>query len=185
MNNLVAGLLLLVGLGIIVWWSSANHRHKRDKFFRDEHMPTELQSASLVLSEERMRCDYPVPLSGQVDQVYRTTSGDLILVDTKTRKKPTVYESDRMQLSSYKVLLNHGDHPVARGVPVRGYGYIRFLIAGRPRYVRVGLASEAQVVALHDRYQQVTRGDVATGGPAGGRRACASCNYRDICPRRL
>lgn len=119
---------------------------KRWAWMRRENMPTELRSATLVLNEERLTCDAPVPMVGQPDQVYALLDGDLVIVDTKVRKWARAYKKDIAQLSVNRMLLLHSDHPAIAGRQVKPYGYIRVESSLRGvTYIRVDLRSQSEV----------------------------------------
>jgi len=128
------------------------HHLRRRRWQRAEAMPAELRTADLVLSECPIRTRYPLPLCGQPDQVYQALNGDLIVVDSKTRRVPRIYLHDIVQLSVYRVILRHGGFPPVAGRPVRPYGYIRCQWGGAVRYLPAPLLSETQVLALALRY---------------------------------
>ena len=123
-----------IGGGAFLW---------RDK----ECMPRELHTASIFMNEEPISCLKPIPIHGQVDQVFHTSRGKLIPLDTKTRAHHSIYESDIVQLSTYAVALRQ----MFPGMPVP-HGYIRTVIVGHGfksvRYHRVKLLSESQVVRI-------------------------------------
>lgn len=106
-----------------------------------ERMPPELRSAHLLLSEASIRATGPVFLHGRVDQVYRLDHGrgDLIVVDSKMRRRERAELDDVMQLSAYAMIL--------RLSPLRGHeealvsccGYLRFIWGGVSRYRKVSL----------------------------------------------
>ena len=127
MDSGVVIVIVLLAVGFAIRQFIANHRQRqrqrqRAAFFDREGMPDDLLLARLVLSEERLICDHPIPLSGRPDQVYRTDDNQLIIVDSKTRKRTKVYDKDRAQLSGYKVVIEHCGHRTVRGLVVRDYG---------------------------------------------------------------
>jgi hypothetical protein len=133
-------------------------RHlRRNHWQRAEAMPAELRTADLVLSECPIWTRRPLPLSGQPDQVYEALNGDLIVVDSKTRRVPRVYLHDIVQLSVYRVILRHCDFPPVAGRPVRPYGYVRCQWGRAVRYLPARLLSEQQVFGLALRYLETRR----------------------------
>lgn len=131
-----------------------------------ENMPQALRSATVFLNEEEVSTRLPVPLHGIADQVFKTSRGKLIVVDTKTRENFRVYTSDIIQLSVYGLILSvkyQGQHKVSP------HGYVRVVVgAGEAReqvgYIKVKLLPESQVVALWKKYQAIK-----------GRRVRAKC----------
>lgn len=117
-------------------------------FWREqENMPRELHTASIFMNEEPISCESPFPIHGQVDQVFHSSSGRLIPLDTKTRAHHKVYESDRVQLSAYGIALrqNFPGHPIT-------HGYIRTVIVGHEfksvRYHRIKLLSQTEFLRI-------------------------------------
>lgn len=112
---------------------------------RKENMPNELCAAQLFLSESDVSVQEPVAFHGRVDQVFLTTRGTLVVLDTKCRYNGKIKDSDVLQLSCYAFAL--------RGMydkPVEKYGYVRVVNKkhGRKkvRYVRVNLISDKNLI---------------------------------------
>lgn len=102
-------------------------RHDRtdglSQWLKDEKMPNELRKSVLYMNEQAISLQSPVRLNGKVDQVYRKRNGLLVLVDTKTRARHRVYDSDIYQLSLYALMLAMG-----RKEKVSGSAYVRTVI---------------------------------------------------------
>lgn len=115
-------------------------------WFHNERMPRVLRSAQLVLNESLVSTQQPFPLHGQVDQAFRTKRGQLVLVDTKTRREPVVHHDDITQLSLYAFILRtQGEKRLAP------YGYIRTVTSSHPDsksvyYHKVPILSSRQVL---------------------------------------
>lgn len=137
-------LVVPIALGKIDRW-----RHDRtdgvEKWFHDENMPAELRKATLYMNEQAISLQSPVRLNGQVDQVYRKRNGLLVLVDTKTRSRHRVYDSDIYQLSLYALILSIG-----RKEKVSGKAYVRTVIRTPTsrivRYHKVRLIPSAALI---------------------------------------
>lgn len=85
--------------GLAVFYS-----RKRLNWQNRENMPHILRCAYLALNEREL-----IDTSGKrvrVDQVFRSWSGRLIVVDSKTRKRHAVYSSDIEQVTNYANALN-------------------------------------------------------------------------------
>jgi hypothetical protein len=78
----------------------------RRLWYASERMPPELRNAHLLLSEASIRATGPVFLHGRVDQVYRLDHGrgDLIVVDSKMRRRDRAEVEAVMQLSAYALI---------------------------------------------------------------------------------
>lgn len=70
----------------------------RLRWMRAQNMPAELVRGRLLLSQEEVRTNRPVPLLGRPDQVFVADSGLLVAVDTKNRRWPQVFVADIVQL---------------------------------------------------------------------------------------
>ena len=125
-----------------------------------EGMPAALRGAELVLSEELICTQHPVPLHGRPDQVYRLERGlgPLVIVDTKRSVTGRVTPDMVVQLSVYATILRHAPLPGCGGVEVAPWGFVRLTQRGRkPRYVRVTLWTDQDIVAAYHQHQQRRR----------------------------
>lgn len=172
-DALVNPLLWFVGLVVAPfliakadrWRKSATtalkaRQQTQQQWWDKERMPEELRGARLFMNEEDIRAFEPVPLHGRVDQVFETRNGVLVPVDTKTRKYFRVYDSDIIQLSVYRLILEkmYGNrHTVSQ------HGYIRAVVLSEHgkeniRYLRVRLLSEGEIVELWQQYKALKTG---------------------------
>jgi len=119
-----------------------------------------------------MRVDEPVPICGTPDVVWINKSGLLIVGDYKSRVSGRVQESDIIQLSVYKLLLERTQHR-----PVCKYGYIHFKSGRR---VRVNLLDQRKIIALYNKYQKIISGD-SKAGRTDKRGYCRHCRYWEQC----
>lgn len=108
-------------------------------------MPGELRRGRLVLSEQEIEADHPVPLMARPDQVYETDAGYLVPVDLKFRAGGSVLSADRLQLSVAATILRSASRFNAS--PVAGHGYIRIQRGPHRRWVRVKLLPDSVVAA--------------------------------------
>lgn len=115
------------------------------KWFEDERMPAMLRNAVLYMNEKSISMAKPVHLEGRVDQVYLLESGMLMPVDTKTRDRHVVYDSDIMQLSMYAMILAYTTNRT-----VCDAGFVRTVIRTEQsrdvRYHFVRLLPESAIV---------------------------------------
>lgn len=96
----------------------------------------------------------PFPLSGIPDLVRQQDGGELAIHDLKTRARAVWFESDKIQLSLYKLLVER-----ATGRQVSSTGYIRARLPGRQdKLLPVPLYDEKALVALYDRYIDLLEG---------------------------
>lgn len=126
----------------------------------NERMPYQLRSAASFLNEDEVETEVPVPLHGKVDQVFKLSSGGLVPVDTKYRRRHRVFESDIIQLSVYAVILAH-----KYSEPVKNYGFVRTITDGpegqvSKHYHKVRLLSEERIVAMYHRVRRIKSGHI-------------------------
>lgn len=147
-------------------------------------MPEELATATLVMSEQLLRCEVPDFLVSKVDQVFLTPAGLLVPLETKTRSRPVVYPSDAVQLGVTAVLLANSDHRWSRH-PVASHGYVRIVTPEGTRYRPVDLPSTPEVLDLARRRRELLAGKGAPPQPARSAAACPKCASRSRCPQPL
>ncbi len=144
--------------------SQEEYDRARAEFFERERMPSELRNSYLAASEVSVFCVSPVPLHGRIDQLFQLPSGKCVILDTKYRPDRTVYDSDLVQMSAYRLILQNCRYQNAfHRHRMETYGYIRFVNENdngdfEIRYVRVDLLSNKQVVELWKRYQRIHYG---------------------------
>lgn len=114
----------------------------------------------------------PFPLSGIPDLIRQESGGELSIHDLKTRARAVWFESDKIQLSLYRMLVAR-----ATGRRVRAVGYIRARTPDGPdRLLEVPLYDEAQMVALYDRYMALLDGR-ETAKFSRSSALCALCGF--------
>ncbi len=123
------------------------------------------------LLEHFLKITDPVPLCGKADVIWITKQGILIIGDYKSRNFHQAYESEVIQLSVYRLLLEK-----SQPKPVADYGYIHF----KGKTVKVKLLSEQAVIALYRRYWNVIDGKV-NPCKAAGKRYCQYCSHLSEC----
>lgn len=118
-----------------------------------------------------MRIDEPIPIHGTPDVVWIDRDGVLIVGDYKSRTSCKVHDSDIIQLSVYKVLLER-----TQCRPVSNIGYVHF----KNSRACVKLLDEKTIIALYDQYQKIVRGKIkAKQTNKSG--YCQHCSYSKIC----
>jgi CRISPR/Cas system-associated exonuclease Cas4 (RecB family) len=157
-------------------------RYETRRWRSKEPLPQELAGARLWASEKEFRCNRPIRLRGRVDQVYRTRERILVPVETKRRQRQVVYESDRLQLSQYRLLLLHRFAAIFMPTAVAGYGYVRLVTPEGLHYERVELMTTEEVARVYDRYLDIMSGKTKPHY-CDAIRFCDSCAYRQYCPR--
>lgn len=142
-------------------------------------LPTELLDAGLLFSEKRFEISEPVQLSARLDRAYRLPSGQVVLVELKTRRTSRVYLSDVVQLSVQRIVVEHKAQ-----LPVAPYGYVVTQSPeGARRTRRVKLIDLTAVSALIDRREAILARRLEPQA-ASSHGLCGACAYRDVCPDR-
>tara|TARA_R110001583_G_scaffold141929_2_gene294217 strand:- start:1264 stop:1905 length:642 start_codon:yes stop_codon:yes gene_type:complete len=152
-------------------------RTLRQHWQSSEGMPDEIKRAKLFMSEENISCLLPTALHGTPDQVYRTSGGDLIPVDTKTGGG-RLYLSHTVQLSVYRTIL------IGMGHSVTSYGYVRLVVDRRVTYKKVELWTPERIVQLKERRDGLKRGDL-TPRTHHNAKLCAGCHYQQKCEKKV
>lgn len=169
----------IVVLVVLVVWEAARQWRWHAGAARRSTWPAELHDARLVYSERLFRTEGAVPISARVDRVYRLRSGQLVLLELKTRSSDRVYLSDVIELSAQRVAL-HGQ----TGEPVAEHAWVVVQrgAAGLESFRRVKLMSTDGVHRLLQHRNDVLAGRVA---PMFTRAAgvCCRCQYLNKCER--
>lgn len=182
--------LLVLALVCLVGWiafrlvesSGGDGEQDRYEVVERRSMPPAIAEGELVLSEQYLRTDRPRRLGARFDQVYRVGT-ELVPVETKTRFRKKWRRYDQIELSVQAAVLRHARPGSMRDLTVSRYGWVRIAPPGRkPTYLPVPLLDDAELVALHDAYWRVRRGEVsAASAPASV--TCERCAYLPKCPR--
>lgn len=177
MEGVVITIIFVVGIGFVSRWLGSMELQAKqalqpqsgeldlEVWWRKENMPNTLKHSTLLFNEKPLSVQTPVPLHGQVDQVFQHESGKVIPVDTKSRAKVRVYKSDVIQLSVYAVVLAEKGHQVSK------YGYVRVVVPGEAlhiQYVKVRLLSTDQIVSLWHRHDALRRKEAVGLCTCGG-----------------
>ena len=162
---------ILVVAGLVTIIVIAIRERKRSQWDARENRPPLLRVSRLEMSERPLSGRHP-PLRGRVDQVYRTPSGELVLVETKSRSR--VYAPDIVQVSAYAAMLEDQGHRVA------GTGYVRCAPpSGDVFYQPVQLLDNGELVQLYQRRQSLLAGAPPRKAAHAG--ICRNCVYLEEC----
>jgi hypothetical protein len=127
--GVIAAILALTGCWVLVRVETLAKSKPRstgtDEFIKKERLPSVLQQSTLFLSEEVLKIEVPVYLTGVPDQVWLLGNGKLVITDTKTHSKTT--DDDIEQISMYRILVEQ-----ATGREVADYGFVRLAPKGKP-----------------------------------------------------
>lgn len=148
---------------------------RRPRMQLERGMPGQLRDAKIVLQEESVRSP-ALGLVAKPDRVYQVGE-ELVVVELKTRLQPRVYESDRIELSVQRAVLEAERRaPVSR----RGWVLTHDPRNGKRTALPVELMDRDQIFALRDRYHALLAGRTAPM-PARSVRQCEQCAYLQQC----
>lgn len=148
-------LLSLLIVAVIYQWITAKRKDKLTPY----------------MLEHFFKITQPVPLCGKPDVVWQNRKGTLIIGDYKNRLQHKVYDSDIIQLSVYRLLLEKNQPK-----PVADYGYIHF----KGLSIKVKLLHEQAIIALYHRYWQIVDGQVKPC-KITTKNFCRYCSHQHSC----
>ncbi len=137
-----------------------------------------LRDAELVYVEKTFRTTSPVLIAAKLDRAYRLPSGQLVLLELKTRWNGGPNLSDVIQLSAQRVALS-----AATGQTVANEAFVLIARPGvpwSPVVHRVDLLSADQVVALVRRREAILANRIS---PRCTEEVghCRGCAFRNQC----
>lgn len=141
-------------------------------------LPSMLRDAQLVYRERLFRATGDIEIVAKLDRGYRLRrTGQIVLVELKTRRIDRPYRSDVIELSAQRHALE-----AETGEPVAQFAYvlIQHPETGRKRVHRVRLLSSEEVIALAERRVALFTGQIdaeATSVP----NLCAKCPFLYEC----
>lgn len=136
---LIVLVLLVLAIFFTVTGLSVYAGRKRRNWFIIERMPRILRQSELVLNEHEIRGVTGNKL--RVDQVFKSKSGSLIIVDTKTRKRHVTYSADKVQLKKYAdALQSNYNQKVARFAYIRTVVLVNSGAERSVKYIKLGLS---------------------------------------------
>lgn len=148
--------LILVVVIILYWWSRSRRKPKLSPY----------------MLERFLKITDPVPLCGKPDVVWITPDGTLIIGDYKSRENHQVYESEVIQLSVYKLLVEK-----TQNKPVADYGFIHFKNGDM---VKVDLMTEKEIISLYHQYWNMIDGKTKSSMKSNGN-YCRYCFHWQKC----
>jgi CRISPR-associated exonuclease Cas4 len=140
-------------------------------------LPVELRGARLIHEEQLFRSVGLVSITARVDRVYRKASGELVLLELKTRRASRAYLSDVIELSAQRVAVM-----TQTGEPVAGHAYVLTQAPeGRTTaWLRVELMTPRDVTALALRRQALLAGEI-TARCVRSPGICRTCAFQREC----
>jgi len=142
-------------------------------------LPAQLRGARLVHAEETFR-SVPRGLIARLDRAYEL-SGEIVLVEFKTRHARAAYKADIIELSVQRVALQD-----ERDVRVSKVAWVvtEDSATGRRTSHRVELLEAAEVDVLRARYLTVEAGNAHDARGARSVKQCVQCGHRLVCESR-
>lgn len=178
MSDLLVG-IGVVAIGVVMALGLLLHLRKRQARCAERRSrPAGLRDAELVHIEKTFRATSPVPLAAKLDRAYRLPSGQLVLVELKTRWNGGPNLSDVIQLSAQRVALS-----AATGQTVASEAFVltaRRGVRRTPIAHRVDLLSADQVVALVRRREAILADRIYPRYAAEAGH-CRGCAFRNQC----
>ena len=164
--------------GAIAFGLLLHLRKRHDGGIERRSRPAALRDAELVHIETTFRTTSPVPIAAKLDRAYRLPSGQLVLVELKTRWNGAPNFSDVIQLSAQRVALS-----AATGKTVASEAFVLIARPGvrrSPVAHRVDLLSVDQVVALVRRREAILADRIS---PRYTEEVghCRGCAFRNQC----
>lgn len=166
---LVAG---LTGIWLVQRW-----RTHRSQLADREWLPLGLVGAKLVWSEKAFLCESPVPMAARIDRAYRTDDRQLTLVEFKRRAVFRAYQSDVVELSVQRYVMQKAGHSVSR---------LAYVVVVSSHDGRVG-ALPVQLELARSVERRAARLVALLDGELNPHRAahaalCSRCGHADRCP---
>lgn len=162
--------IAFIGVLSILWWLWHLHSGCAGA------LPPELRTAPLIYAERLFRSVGPVSISAKVDRVYQNATGELVLLELKTRPINRVYPSDVIELSAQRVAVM-----AQTRMSVARYAYVLTEMPDRrTAWHRVELVRAKAVMALAVRRNALLASDVdARCAQSIG--ICRTCGFRREC----
>ena len=178
MSDLLVGIGGMVIGGVMALGLLLHLRKRLAMGLERRSRPAALRDAELVHVEKTFRTITPAPIAAKLDRAYRLPSGQLVLLELKTRWNGGLNLSDVIQLSAQRVALS-----AATGQTVASEAFVLIARPGVPRSPvahRVDLLSVDQVAALVRRREAILADRIP---PRYTEEVghCQSCAFRSQC----
>lgn len=141
-------------------------------------IPGRLKGAKIWGKEILLKTSLPDELQCRLDEAWQLPESDeIVLSETKSRRKARVFESDILQLSAQRVVLMHARPELT----VSRRGYVRVLSKENGNsYVPVTLIDEDAVAEAARLYRALQAGS-EIGERCKNSALCKKCAYKDEC----
>jgi CRISPR-associated exonuclease Cas4 len=137
-------------------------------------LPAELKSATLIAAEKLFvkRVSDELEISARVDRMYRAASGQMMLVELKTRSAHRVYQSDVVELSAQRVAV--------AGQQVDDIAYVVTRVGTQERWHKVGLLPIEKMLDFATRREDLLHAH-HLASKATNSNICRRCEFRKQC----
>jgi hypothetical protein len=142
-------------------------------------VPRELRGARLLYAERLFRSTGRTPITARVDRAYQVPSGEIVLIELKTRDRNRVYPSDIVELSAQRAVVE-----LQTGEMVAHHAYVAVQRTGKVMHVvhRVQLMAISDVNELAARREAIVTGRIAPRY-ADSVQVCQRCAFADDCEK--
>ena len=142
-------------------------------------LPRELRGARLLYAEQLFRSTGKTAITARVDRAYRVTSGEIVLLELKTRDRNRVFPSDVVELSAQRAAVE-----LQTGEIVAHHAYVAVQCPGNVAQVihRVRLMAISEVVELAARREAIVSGRIAPRY-ADSVQVCRRCAFAKDCEK--
>lgn len=130
-------------------------------------LPPALNGAKLFACEKTFFRKAPVHAAAKPDEIWQL-NGKLYIVETKTRKYPNIFDTDRLQIeaSAYTVRDRHQVSDIA---------WVRIIHERGVSFKQVNLHGDDYIVDMHREIHRIKNGAHAT--PTTKRAVCQGCAH--------
>ena len=175
--SVLVGLLAVSSILGVAWWLSKWHRASPTLV----KLPSELRGARLLYAEQLFTATGQPSISARVDRAYRLPSGEVVLLELKTRAIDRLYLSDVIELSAQRAAI-----VLQTGEKVADHAYVAVRLPGgtAPDVHPVQLMGIDDVAALALRRHAIVSGRLAPTY-AGSARICSQCAFAPRCEKRI
>lgn len=166
--QLIAG-VILAAIGILALLKIGSF----DKFSLDADELPEVIKKSRLWKKEFEFVSKRFGLVSKPDAVFKH-NGQAIIGETKTRKTFKVYQSDVIQMSVAKVVVEEN------GTAVSDVGFVKIATPTGTRWIDKQLMSRDEVLALKNRYDLIKAGQIVPG-KCSNKMVCHHCEFFEVC----
>lgn len=166
--QMIAG-LIVAAIGILALLKIGSF----DKFSLDADELPEVIRKSRIWKKEFEFVSRKLGLVSKPDVIFKH-NGQAIIGEVKTRKTFKIYQTDIIQMSVAKVVVEEN------GTAVSDVGFVKIATPEGTRWIDKQLMSRDEVMALKNRYDLIKSGKIVPG-KCGNRVICHHCEFFEVC----